>query len=91
MSPVRALLFDLYGTLVHLDDKAFQKGITRLVRAPRREWVEFLRDVLVVRPFADREAFVGAVIDRFAPRDDLPAAEALAAALGLLARELASA
>ena len=88
MTPIRAVVFDLYGTLIHLRETAFQKGIVRLVRAPRREWIGFLRDVLVVTAYPDREAFVDAVLERF------PAGEREAArrrALELLDLELASA
>jgi putative hydrolase of the HAD superfamily len=91
MSAVRALVFDLYGTLLHLDARPFQRGIPRLVAADRRAWIEFLRDVLVVRPFADREAFVAAILERFPPRDGLDAAEARRRALALLDEEIASA
>lgn len=89
MTPVRALVFDLYGTLLHLRDSAFQKGIVRLVEAPRREWIDFLRRDLAVRGYADDEAFVDAILRRFPPRGE--AVETRRAALDLLARELASA
>lgn len=91
MSRIEALVFDLYGTLVHLDDTAFQKGIVRRVEAPRREWAEFLRDVLVVRPFVGREAFVDAVLERFPARAGLDPGVVRTEALELLDRELASA
>jgi HAD superfamily hydrolase (TIGR01509 family) len=87
VTAIRAVVFDLYGTLLHIRDTAFQRGIVHLVRAPRRAWVEFLRDVLVVTAYPDREAFVDAVLERF------PAADPEAArrrALELLDRELAS-
>ena len=64
MSAVRALVFDLYGTLIHLDERPFQREIPRLVAAPRREWIEFLRDVLVVRSFASGEEFVDAIFEQ---------------------------
>jgi HAD superfamily hydrolase (TIGR01509 family) len=91
VSAVRALVFDLYGTIVHLEARPFQRGIPRLVEAERRDWIEFLRDVLVVRPFADREAFVDAILARFAPRDGAEAGSARERALALLGEELASA
>jgi HAD superfamily hydrolase (TIGR01509 family) len=93
MSAVRALVFDLYGTLIHLDARPFSRGIPRLVAAERRDWIEFLRDVLVVRPFADRAAFVGAILARFPPRDatDSTSEAAREHALAMLDEELASA
>ncbi len=90
-SAVRALVFDLYGTLIHLDEQPFQRGISRLLTAGRREWIEFLRDVLVVRPYASAEEFVDAIFERFRPRPDLDRAEARERALALLAREIAAA
>jgi len=91
LSRIEALVFDLYGTLVHLDDTAFQKGIVRRVEAPRRDWAEFLRDVLVVRAYPSREAFVDAVLDRFPPRAGFERAAVRAEALALLEGEIDSA
>ena len=88
-SAIRALVFDLYGTLIHLDERPFQREIARLITAPRREWIGFLRDVLVVRAYASREAFVDAIFERFAPRPDLDRGEARSRALALLDREIA--
>jgi HAD superfamily hydrolase (TIGR01509 family) len=88
VTAVRAVVFDLYGTLVHLRDPVFQRGIARRVGAARRDWVDFLRDVLVVRDYPDRAGFVGAVLERF-PTDDPETARADATAM--LERELASA
>lgn len=86
-----ALIFDLYGTLIHLDERPFQRGIARLVDADRRGWIEFLRDVLVVRPFATREAFVDALLERFPPPAGAERAATRERALELLAAEIAGA
>lgn len=91
MSAVRALVFDLYGTLIHLDERPFQREIPRLVAAPRREWIEFLRDVLVVRSFASGEEFVDAIFERFPPQAGLDRVEARGRARALLDRELQAA
>lgn len=91
MSAVKALVFDLYGTLVHLDERPFQRGISRWIHAGRREWIEFLRDVLVVRAYASNEQFVDAIFERFPPRADLERSAAREQALALLERELATA
>ena len=71
MSAVKALVFDLYGTLIHLDERPFQRGISRLITAERREWIEFLRDVLVIRAYASGEEFVDAIFARFPPQPGL--------------------
>lgn len=62
-----------------------------MIAADRRDWIEFLRDVLVVRAFASAEEFVDAIFDRFPPRADLDPQPARAHALELLERELAMA
>jgi len=66
-SPIvtRGLLFDLYGTLLEIGEAVFQERLPGLEGISRREWVEFQRDTLLVRPFASREAFVRAIFDRF--------------------------
>jgi HAD superfamily hydrolase (TIGR01509 family) len=71
--PIRAIVFDLYGTLLHLRDLSFQRLAPRLVGAGRREWVAFLRGDLLVRSYADRGAMIAAIAARFAPDggDDL--------------------
>ena len=91
MSAVKALVFDLYGTLIHLDERPFQRGISRLITAERREWIEFLRDVLVVRAYASGEEFVDAIFARFPPQPGLALVEARERALALLDREIATA
>ncbi|MEO8198856.1 MAG: HAD family hydrolase, partial [Thermoanaerobaculia bacterium] len=91
MNAVKALVFDLYGTLIHLDERPFQRGISRLISAERREWIEFLRDVLVVRPYGSGEEFVDAIFERFPPLASLDRVEARQRALALLDREIATA
>ena len=82
----RAVLFDLYGTLLEIDEPVFQERLPSLEGISRRDWVGFQRDELLVRPFATRAAFIDAIFARFGG-----GGEPLAAALGgLLDRELAS-
>lgn len=69
MKPGEAVVFDLYGTLLHLRDKAFSRGGARVFGASRGEWASFLRDTLLVRAFADVEELIAAALDRFAPPD----------------------
>lgn len=87
MKPGEAIVFDLYGTLLHVEDSSFSKAGARLFGAPRREWTLFLRDVLLVRPFADLDAFVESAVERFRPSDPEGARRA---ARTLIERELAS-
>ncbi|MFN7940046.1 MAG: HAD family hydrolase [Thermoanaerobaculia bacterium] len=87
MIPPRAVVFDLYGTLIELADPVFQQQLPRLEAISRRAWVEMQRDLLLVRPFADSAAFVAAILERCGDHDAAHLAEALA----LLEREVASA
>ncbi len=95
MSAIRAIVFDLYGTLLHLRDLSFQRLAPRLLGAGRRDWVDFLRHDLLVRSYPDRDALVDALTLRFAPGggEALPAALPAAlhtALLELIERELAA-
>ena len=63
----RALIFDLYGTLVHIARPVFQREVSRLEPAARRAWVSFERDTLVVTPYASHEEFVRVILERFHP------------------------
>ena len=87
MTAIRAIVFDLYGTVLHLRSPEFQNRMGGLVRAPRRDWVSFLREELLVRRFDSREAIVEAALARFPAGDPAPAR---AAALEVLAREIES-
>jgi putative hydrolase of the HAD superfamily len=61
----RAIVFDLYGTLLKIRAHRFSRGVPGLEGVTRREWVSFQREVLLRRPLPTREAFVGAILDRF--------------------------
>ncbi|HSM15064.1 MAG TPA: hypothetical protein VLA66_13435, partial [Thermoanaerobaculia bacterium] len=69
MKPGEAIVFDLYGTLLHLGDKSFSRGGARLLGAAPREWTQFLRDTLLVRAFEDVDALLSAAIARFEPEN----------------------
>ena len=79
MTAIRAIVFDLYGTVLHLRSPEFQNRMGGLVTAPRRDWVRFLREELLVRAFASREAIVEAALARF-PAADTEATRTAAAA-----------
>ena len=88
MSAIRAVVFDLYGTLVQVDRPVFQRGLRKLLDIDRRAWTEYVLTVLLVTPFDSREEFLDRVLAAF--ESDRPAA-AREAALALLDEELASA
>lgn len=84
---IRAVVFDLYGTLLRIADPAFQRELAHLDRAALRQWVDYQREVLLVAPFASHAAFVATVLKHVRPDGD--AAEH-ARVEALLERELAS-
>jgi putative hydrolase of the HAD superfamily len=84
---IRAVVFDLYGTLLRIADPAFQRELAHLDRGALRQWVEYQREVLLVEPFATHAEFVAAVLRRVRPDAD-PAEHRRVQAL--LERELAS-
>lgn len=82
----RAVVFDLYGTLLEIGRPLFQERLPRLEGISRRDWVEFQREALLVRGYTGREAFVEAIFERFGGGSP----ELRATLLDLLGRELDS-
>jgi HAD superfamily hydrolase (TIGR01549 family) len=83
---LKAVIFDLYGTLVFARERTVHKEIPRALGVPGRRWVELIRSELLRRGFADVPAFVRFVRERLAA--ERPEAEATLQAL--VERELAS-
>jgi putative hydrolase of the HAD superfamily len=84
---IRAVVFDLYGTLLRIADPAFQRELAHLDRAALRDWVAYQREVLLVEPFGTHADFVAAVLRRVRPGADEAEQRRVEA---LLERELAS-
>jgi HAD superfamily hydrolase (TIGR01509 family) len=68
--PPRALIFDLYDTLIHIGRPVFQREVSRLAPAARRAWVAFERDTLMVTPYTGHDEFVRVILERFQPGAD---------------------
>lgn len=85
---VEAVAFDLYGTLLALDDPLLHRDVPRLLGVPGRRWVELVRRELLTTPFPDTRALAGFVCRSLAGVADGPLVDACAAAVE---RELASA
>lgn len=83
---LKAVIFDLYGTLAFARERLVHKEIPRALGVPGRRWVELIRSDLLVRPFADTESFARFVCERLAP--ERPDAEPRVREL--IERELAS-
>ncbi len=82
----RAVVFDLYGTLLEIRAPRLGRALPAVEGISRREWVSFQREELLRRPLPSREAFLTAILDRFGGTGT-PAADALRARLD---EELAS-
>lgn len=64
---LKAVIFDLYGTLAFARERLVHKEIPRALGVPGRLWVELIRRELLLRPFADTESFARFVQERLAP------------------------
>ena len=60
---VEAVCFDLYDTLVAIEQRTLYKGVPRLLGVRARQWVELVRSRLLVEPLDDFDAFVTTVAD----------------------------
>ena len=67
MAALAAVVFDLYGTLLHLERSRFERELPRRLGLDRRTWLGFLRRVLLVTAFRDRAAFVARTLAELAP------------------------
>lgn len=84
---MKAVIFDLYGTLVDVRQRLVHKELPRVLGASGRRWVALVRDHLLVTPFADNAAFARFIVERLAPD---AGASGEAAVLDLVEREIAS-
>jgi len=82
---IKAVIFDLYDTLITIRRKLLHKAVPRLLGAPAASWVGLIRGELLTRPFEDRTSFVRFICERLAGRDG--AEERL---LAVVQQELAS-
>lgn len=83
MTPA-AVLFDLYGTLVDVDERPLSRRLPTALGVSRAAWMGLLRGGLLTTAFADEDAFVGMLARTLAPAR--PDAEAICR--GLLRAEL---
>ncbi len=61
--PLRAIAFDLYGTLLALDNPLLHREIPRLFGVPGRRWLHLVRHTLLRRPFPDTAAMAAAIAE----------------------------
>lgn len=55
-TPFRAVAFDLYGTLMALDNPLLHREIPLLFGVPGRRWLALVRGTLLRRSFPDTAA-----------------------------------
>ncbi len=60
---LKAIVFDLYGTLVHIRTPLVARRLPRLLRADLRRWTQFAREVLLLTPIATPAEFVDRVVE----------------------------
>ena len=66
---VEAVIFDLYGTLLTIRQRFLHKAAPRLLGVSSARWMQVVREELLVRPFADRAAFVTFLVETLRPGD----------------------
>ena len=87
MAPgIKAVIFDLYGTLITIRRKLLHKAVPRLLGVDAARWVGLIRDELLTRRFEDRAAFVRFICESLVPGRDAAEARLLA----IVQEELAS-
>ncbi|MEP0774955.1 MAG: HAD family hydrolase [Acidobacteriota bacterium] len=59
--PLRAVAFDLYGTLLALDNPLLHREIPKLFDVPGRRWLNLVRHTLLRRSFPDTAAMATAI------------------------------
>ncbi len=62
-TPLRAVAFDLYGTLMALDNPLLHREVPRLFAVPARRWLALVRHTLLRRPFPDTATMAAAIAD----------------------------
>jgi len=86
-SSIQAIIFDLYGTLVQINERTLHKEVPRLLGVSVRRWMEAVRDDLMIASFPDRARFVRHICDSLAPGAGPEVEEKL---MALVEREIAS-
>jgi HAD superfamily hydrolase (TIGR01549 family) len=70
MPQIDAIIFDLYGTLLHLSDRSLHKEMPAILGASRRDWLALMRGELLTRPFESHHAFADHVARALGATDD---------------------
>lgn len=55
---IKAIIFDLYGTLVRIGQRVLHKSVPRLLGVDASKWMRLVREDLLTRRFEDRADFV---------------------------------
>ena len=61
---VRAIVFDIYGTLAEVADPFLRRAVPRLLGVPSRGWMRLVREHLLTTSFPDLDAFAGFICDQ---------------------------
>ena len=59
--PLRAVAFDLYGTLMALDNPLLHREVPRLFAVPARQWLALVRHTLLRHPFPGTATMAAAI------------------------------
>lgn len=64
---IQAVVFDIYGTLVEIDDPFLRRGVPRLFGVSSTSWMRLVREHLLTTSFPDLDTFAGFICRQLAP------------------------
>jgi len=70
MARIDAIIFDLYGTLLEVDEYSIHREIPRLLGVRPRAWLDLIRETLLTTSFPDSASFSKFICERLAPGHD---------------------
>ena len=67
---IKAIVFDLYDTLITTRRRLLHKRVPRLLGASAAKWVGLIREDLLTAPFENRAGFVRFICEKLAGRHE---------------------
>jgi len=71
MNKTKAIIFDLYGTLLSSPPPTLHREIPKVLGVRTRAWLDLVRDKLLTRPFASAEEMAHFICEELAPGADI--------------------
>jgi len=71
MNKTKAIIFDLYGTLLSSPPPTLHREIPKVLGVRTRAWLDLVRDKLLTQPFASAEEMAHFICEELAPGADI--------------------